>query len=349
MVALKTMPPPLRIKLHPFLSILMEKRSPSSFSPYQEIPCLIYRRIGFVSMMEGTELEQRIEQIVNQKIQARLETVQLALLRKEFLTREEFLAAMQKMDKRFEDMLAEMNRRFETVDKRFEAMDKRFEDMLAEMNRRFETVDKRFEAMDKRFEAVDKRFEDMLAEMNRRFEAVNKRFEAVDKRFEAIDKRFEAVDKRFEALIAEMHQGFEESRRMYLQLRAAIDNLGARSGVSLQETILELMNTLIVKAGVDYKQVQRKTIVDVNGDVFFQGFSTDVDVLARDGEIHLFEVKYKADQRDCDHFLKVARLFEKVEKVRPDKLYLITLEISQKTLRAIAHLPVEIIAGSVVL
>ena len=335
MVALKTMPPPLRIKLHPFLSILMEKRSPSSFSPYQEIPCLIYRRIGFVSMMEGTELEQRIEQIVNQKIQARLETVQLALLRKEFLTREEFLAAMQKMDKRFEDMLAEMNRRFETVDKRFEAMDKRFEDMLAEMNRRFEAVDKRFEAIDKRFEAVDKRFEDMLAEMNRRFEAV--------------DKRFEAVDKRFEALIAEMHQGFEESRRMYLQLRAAIDNLGARSGVSLQETILELMNTLIVKAGVDYKQVQRKTIVDVNGDVFFQGFSTDVDVLARDGEIHLFEVKYKADQRDCDHFLKVARLFEKVEKVRPDKLYLITLEISQKTLRAIAHLPVEIIAGSVVL
>ena len=254
-------------------------------------------------MMEGTELEQRIEQIVNQKIQARLETVQLALLRKEFLTREEFLAAMQKMDKRFEDM-------------------------LAEMNRRFEAVDRRFEAVDKRFEAVDKRFEDMLAEMNR---------------------RFEAVDKRFEALIAEMHQGFEESRRMYLQLRAAIDNLGARSGVSLQETILELMNTLIVKAGVDYKQVQRKTIVDVNGDVFFQGFSTDVDVLARDGEIHLFEVKYKADQRDCDHFLKVARLFEKVEKVRPDKLYLITLEISQKTLRAIAHLPVEIIAGSVVL
>ncbi|MHA1448984.1 MAG: DUF3782 domain-containing protein [Candidatus Hodarchaeales archaeon] len=55
------------------------------------------------------------------------------------------------------------------MDKRFEAVDKRFEELIASMN-------KRFEAVDKRFEAVDKRFEELIASMNKRFEAVDKRF-----------------------------------------------------------------------------------------------------------------------------------------------------------------------------
>ena len=73
------------------------------------------------------------------------------------------------MEKRFEDLIHQM-------DKRFEAMDKRFEDMIHQM-------DKRFEAMDKRFEAIDKRFEDMIHLMDKRFEDMNTRFDAIGRRF----------------------------------------------------------------------------------------------------------------------------------------------------------------------
>ncbi|MHA1854837.1 MAG: hypothetical protein ACTSYY_02240, partial [Promethearchaeota archaeon] len=38
-------------------------------------------------------------------------------------------------------------------------MDKRFEAIQIQMDKRFEAMDKHFEAMDKRFEAMDKRFE----------------------------------------------------------------------------------------------------------------------------------------------------------------------------------------------
>ena len=54
--------------------------------------------------------------------------------------------------------------------------------LKAEMNARFDAVDRRFEAVDRRFEAVDKRFE-----------AVDKRFEAVDKRFAGIDARLDGL------------------------------------------------------------------------------------------------------------------------------------------------------------
>ncbi len=182
---------------------------------------------------------------------------------------------------------------------------------------------------------------DLIKEMDRRFEAV-------DRRFEAVDRRFEAVDRRFEQLIAEMHKGFAETRREQLHLRAAIDNLGDRSGRGLQEAVLELMDELLVKEGVSYRDVQRMPLADPEGVVFFPGFSTDVDVVAKNGEVHLFEVKYKADQRDIAHFVRVAQLYERQTGAKPAKLFVVTLEITRKTLRATAQMPVKVIAGSIV-
>ena len=65
--------------------------------------------------------------------------------------RELMMDGFKQMDKRFEQMQLEMNKRFEQVDKRFEQMQ-------LEMNKRFEQVDKRFEQVDKRFEQMGKCF-----------------------------------------------------------------------------------------------------------------------------------------------------------------------------------------------
>jgi esterase/lipase len=70
------------------------------------------------------------------------------------------------------------------MERRFEQIDKRFEQMHLDMNKRFEQVDKRFEQ-------VDKRFEQMHLDMNKRFEQVDKRFEQVDKRFEVLTSRID--------------------------------------------------------------------------------------------------------------------------------------------------------------
>ncbi len=86
----------------------------------------------------------------------------------------------------------------------FSEMNRRFELLLDQTNRRFEQVDKRFEQVEKRFEQIDKRFE----QIDKRFEAmqiqIGRRFEQVDRRFEQIDKRFDQVDRRFDALTRRM-------------------------------------------------------------------------------------------------------------------------------------------------
>ena len=67
--------------------------------------------------------------------------------------RELIMQSISMMEKRFEQLHLEMNKRFEQVEKRFEQIEKRFEQ-----------VDKRFEQVDKRFEQIDKRFDQMHQE-----------------------------------------------------------------------------------------------------------------------------------------------------------------------------------------
>ena len=79
---------------------------------------------------------------------------------------------------------------------------------FSEMNRRFELLldqtNKRFEQVDKRFEQIDKRFEAMQIQIDRRFERVDKCFEQIDRRIEQVEKRFDQVDRRFDALTRRM-------------------------------------------------------------------------------------------------------------------------------------------------
>jgi len=70
--------------------------------------------------------------------------------------RELMLEGFSRVDKRFEQLISEMNARFAQVDKRFELIEKRFEQ-----------IDKRFEQMEKRFEQIDRRFEVMTARIDR--------------------------------------------------------------------------------------------------------------------------------------------------------------------------------------
>ena len=104
------------------------------------------------------------------------------------------MLVIEQMDKRFETMQIQMDKRFDDVNKRFDDVNKRFDDV----NKRFNDVNKRFDDVNKRFDDVDKKFEAMQIQMDKRFEAMQIQ---MDKRFEAmqiqIDKRFDDVNKRF--------------------------------------------------------------------------------------------------------------------------------------------------------
>ncbi|MHA1440177.1 MAG: hypothetical protein ACTSPD_21730, partial [Promethearchaeota archaeon] len=66
-----------------------------------------------MDMELNPEILKVIEKVVKEQVEKRLESVQLSILRKEFLTREEFLEAINRLDKRFEALQEQMDKRFE--------------------------------------------------------------------------------------------------------------------------------------------------------------------------------------------------------------------------------------------
>ena len=175
------------------------------------------------------------------------------------------------------------------------------------------------------------------AEFLEAIKLMQQRFEAVDRRFEAVDHRFEAIDRRFEELIGAMNRGF-------LTLKVAIDSLGSRSGIRLEKTILKLLQKTLEQRGIDINTIEWIELIDDEGEVFTKNYRTDVDVLIKNGFHFLMEVKYKADNRDIYHFLKVAELYAKKYQ-RPNNLLLVTLDIDPNIQEYAEKENIEVITG----
>ncbi len=197
-----------------------------------------------------------------------------------------------------------------------------------------EHSDRRFEAVDKRFEAMDKRFETLQEQMNNRFEAV--------------DKRFEAVDNRFEALIKEMNKGFEIAREERVQLQASINSLGRRGGIGLENAILYFLNDNLIQESINTSEIKKEKLNDKEGKVFWENYSTDIDILIQNNKTILIEIKFHADNRDAYQLIKKAELYKYQFNRNYDELMIICLEITQNNYEQIVKQGIKVIAGKIV-
>ncbi|MHA1603225.1 MAG: DUF3782 domain-containing protein, partial [Candidatus Freyarchaeota archaeon] len=207
--------------------------------------------------------EGKIEEIVERKVEEALRRYKITP--EHVITRDEFLDAIERIDKRFQEMLNLTSTRFEEMDRRFEAMQ-------TTMQERFEAVDRRFEEMDRRFEAMQTTMQERFEAVDRRFEAVDRRFEEMDRRFEAMQRtmqeRFEAIDRRFE----EVYRRFDYVDQRIWRVEAGVGALGARSGLRLERTILRIFREVLKARGVDVSAVEKLVLRDDEGIVFGKGF-----------------------------------------------------------------------------
>lgn len=88
-------------------------------------------------MTTNPQIKQEIKNYIEKQLEEKLKTIQIKYLKENFLTRDEFLDALERIDKRFEAIQKQMNKRFDRVDKRFESIDKRFDRVYE----RFDNID----------------------------------------------------------------------------------------------------------------------------------------------------------------------------------------------------------------
>jgi len=176
---------------------------------------------------------------------------------------------------------------------------------------------------------------------------IEKVIEEFDKRFEAMDKRFEAMDKRFETLIEQMNKGFEEAKQDRNSLRTFIATINTRSGSRLENLILEMLDDELIQENIHRANISKVDLIDSQGDIYYESYTTDIDVVVQDGKILLIEVKSSADNRDINDLLKKAKLYKLQYNKEYNELVLVCLEISRFNFKQALEQNVKVIAGKI--
>jgi hypothetical protein len=168
-----------------------------------------------------------------------------------------------------------------------------FTSFRKETRENFDQVDHRFNLVDQRLDNVDQRFDQ-----------VDQRFDQVDQRFDQVDQRFEQVDQRFESLT-------QEVRNLRDWVEVIAGDLQNRAGKNLENVVAGALQLGLRRPDIQPEHVLlRQKISDPDGLVFKAGKQKEVDIVATNGELLVFEVKSAPKPDDVDDFA------DKVELVR---------------------------------
>ena len=255
----------------------------------------------------------------------------------QFPRRDEFARLLEEVTHLWQEvklLREDSNHRFEQIDKRFEQIDKRFDLLHQEVNQLRDEMDRRFELVQKE---MDRRFELIEEKMDRRFELIE---EKMDRRFELLQKE---MDRRFEVLQKEMDRRFEEEKRERLDmkrrlikvesmmtrmdekitqfdawLKVVTGNVGDKKGQDAEQLFALGLSYGLKRTDIKPQTIQlRQMFMDDDGIVFpKKGKYIEVDILAENGQLSVFEVKITAVETDVVTF---ARKVQLVQHQNPEK------------------------------
>ncbi|MCS7221657.1 MAG: hypothetical protein N0A15_10225 [Anaerolineae bacterium] len=212
------------------------------------------------------------------------------MLAQHFPRRDEFARMLdelrllrERMDQQFALLREEMNQRFGQVDRRFEQAEQRFE----QMERRFEQVDRRFEQVEQRLDLQREELVLLREEMNQRFALQHQEILEIRRDIARLQHGQDMILKRMEGQEA--------------WLRLVVGELRAEKGQALEDLFAEglrygLKNPDLRPESLRLRQVLR----DPEGQVFKPGFATEVDLIAEDNTLTVFEIKAAAEVDDVD-------------------------------------------------
>ncbi|MDI6734692.1 MAG: DUF3782 domain-containing protein [bacterium] len=182
----------------------------------------------------------------------------------------------------------------------------------------------RFEATDKRFEQIDKRFEEMQKEMHLGFEQQRKEMYL-----------------RFEQQHKEMYLGFEQQHKETKRLGISLRALGSRWGKEAEVTIRKTLQELLLKK-IEAKEVSEWKIKDKEGKVGAPNSQIQVDLLIRNGQHFLVEIKSSADEAHVDRLYKIGELYTEKVGIAP-KLLFVAVSMEEEGVNLCQKLGIQLI------
>jgi len=186
------------------------------------------------------------------------------------------------------------------------------------------------------------RLEERFAKLEERFVRLEERQQRLEERQQRLEEEFKKLAERQQRL-EERQQKLEE-RLLRVELRLedlhkAVVTIGNRFGVLVDEVFRRALSGILSKYfGAEAK---RWTYLDRDGIVYGYESIVEVDVVIKDNVHILVEVKSRADAGDIIELVRIGKLYEKVNGVKP-KLAIVAGYVSKKAREVALRHGVEI-------
>ncbi len=170
-----------------------------------------------------------------------------------------------------------------------------------EILERFARLEERQNRLEERFAKLEERFAKLEERQNR----LEERFARLEERFAKLEERFARLEERQNRL----EEGFDDLRRLVM---VVAHRFGAISEGAFREGMKYVVQEVLGSA-----KVSRLTMRDDEGIVYGHPSEVEVDVVVRDKEHVLVEVKSRISKEDVAELAKVGELYFRRFGVKP--------------------------------
>ena len=206
-------------------------------------------------------------------------------------TVEQYFANRQETESRFDQVLAEMRRDREAQMLKWQ-----------EQSRKWEENDRKWEEQNRKWDEHNRKWDETLARMDRKWEEQNRKWEEQNRKWEEQNRKWDENGRRQDEILADI-------KAMNLKHESTIGALGARWGLYSEAAFRNGLKAILEDTfGV---QVLNVVEYDDAGEVFGRPEQIELDLIIRNGDLILCEIKSSVSKPDLYAFLRKVEVYEK--------------------------------------
>ena len=200
-------------------------------------------------------------------------------------------------------------------------------------------------------EAMEKNLRDQLAVRRQDFDDLKavvhelaeaqKRTEGQLERLEVVVHELAQAQKRTEQRVEELAQAQTEARK---DVHAHLSAIGARWGIQTEESFRKAIQAIL--SDFTDLRVERFTAYDAEGKVFGRPDQVEIDVLIRDGQTILGEIKSSMSKSDVYAFERKVAFYEHRHGVKADRKIIITPMLDPRAQLVVDELGIQVYASA---
>ncbi|RLG88334.1 MAG: hypothetical protein DRO16_05190 [Thermoprotei archaeon] len=240
------------------------------------------------------------------------------------------------------DRITRLEERYQRIDERIARLEERFaklEERQQKLEERFAELEERFARLEERQQRLEEKFaelEERFAKLEERQQRLEERFVELEERFAKLEERQQRLEEKF-ARLEERQYKLEEEMR---ETRRVLITIAHRFGILSEAGFREAMK-YVVEEVFGTVIVEKKSLKDTEGIVYGHEAVIDIDVLIRDKEHIIIEVRSRVSRGDIVELYRIGKLYEKTYKIKP-RLVIIGGFIDPEAWETASKLGVEI-------